>query len=93
MEDIEELKKEVKNHLIAQVGENEYYKMISESLEKLVPIKQGLDVLFENVSVEEKARLFKEAVIQELVLEKYTEEEDILFYFGYYELVLDVFEF
>lgn len=93
MEDIEELKKEVKNHLIDQFGENEYYKMISESLEQLVLIKQTVDKIYQNEDFQESKAEFKKAVIQELVLEKYTEEEDILFYFGYYELVLDVFEF
>lgn len=93
MENLEKLKQEVKKTLIEEIGEEGYYKQISESLEKLVPIKQGLDVLFQNVSVEEKARLFKEAVMSELVFDRYPDENDQIFYFGYYELVLDVCEF
>lgn len=93
MEDLEQLKLDVKQSIIEQVGETEYYKMISDSLKQLVEIKETVDEIFQNEDVEQNKKDFKKAVIQELVLEKYTDEEDILFYVGYYESVLDVFEF
>lgn len=95
MEDLEELKQEVKTTLIKEIGEEGYYKRISESLEKLVPIKEMVDIMFkdEEVSVEEKREEFKNAVMDALVFEQYEEDNDQIFYIGYYELVLDVFEF
>lgn len=95
MEDLEELKQEVKNTLITDLGEEGYYKRIAESLEKLVPIKELVDAMFkdEEVSLEEKREEFKNAVMDALVFEQYEDENDQIFYIGYYELVLDVFEF
>jgi len=93
MEDLEQLKLEVKQSIIDQVGETEYYKMISDSLKQLVEIKETVDEIFQNEDVEQNKIDFKKAVIQELVLEKYTDEDDVIFYVGYYESVLDVFEF
>lgn len=92
-EDLEQLKSEVKQSIIKQVGETEYYKMISESLEKLVPIKLAIDAMFPDDEIQDKKRDFKKAVMDELVFEQYEDENDQLFYIGYYESVLDVFEF
>ena len=91
--DLEQLKTEVKQSIINQVGETEYYKMISDSLEKLVPIKLAIDLLFPDDDIQDKRHDFKKAVMDELVFEQYEDENDQLFYIGYYESVLDVFEF
>jgi len=93
MENIEELKEQVKTSIISEIGEEKYYKLISESLEKLVPIKEAIDLLFPDESEEERKIEFKKAVMNELVFERYESENDQVFFIGYYELVLDVFEF
>jgi len=92
-EDLEQLKLEVKQSIINQVGETEYYKMISDSLEKLGQIKHAIYDMFPDDDIQDKKRDFKKAVIDELVFEKYENENDQLFYIGYYESVFDVFEF
>ncbi len=92
-DDLEQLKTEVKQSIIEQVGETEYYKMISDSLEKLVLIKLSIDAMFPDDDIQDKKQDFKKAVMDELVFEQYEDENDQLFYIGYYESVLDVFEF
>jgi len=93
MKDLEQLKSEVRQSIINQVGETEYYKMISDSLEKLVTIKQAIDAMFPDEDIQYKKQDFKKAVMDELVFEQYEDEKDQLFYIGYYESVLDVFDF
>ena len=90
---LEQLKAEVKQSIIKQAGESGYYKMISDSLKDLVPIKESIDLLFPDDDIQDKRQEFKKAVISELVFEQYEDENDQLFYIGYYESVLDVFEF
>ena len=93
MEDLEKLKLEVKNSIINKVGRYKYYNMIAESLKMLVPIKESIDMLFPDDDIQDKKETFKKAVMDSLVFEKYDNEDDQLFYIGYYESVLDVFEF
>jgi len=93
MENIETLKQQVKTSIIEEIGEEKYYKVISESLEKLVPIKESIDLLFPNESAEERKTEFKKAVMDTLVFERYEDDINQTFFIGYYELVLDVFEF
>lgn len=93
METIEELKEQVKTSIISEIGEEKYYKLISESLEKLVPIKEAIDLLFPEENEEVKKAEFKKAVMNELVFERYEEDSEQTFFIGYYELVFDVFEF
>ena len=92
METIEELKEQVKTSIISEIGEEKYYKLISESLEKLVPIKEAIDLMFTE-SGEEKKATFKQAVFDELVFDRYNTPVQQRFFTGYYELVFDVFEF
>lgn len=92
METIEELKEQVKTSIISEIGQEKYYKLISESLEKLVPIKETIDLMFTE-SVEEKKATFKQAVFNELVFDRYNNPVQQRFFTGYYELVFDVFEF
>ena len=92
METIEELKQQVRTSIISEIGEESYYKLISESLQKLVPIKETIDLMFTE-SAEEKKATFKQAVLNELVFDRYSGETEQTFFIGYYELVFDVFEF
>lgn len=93
MENIEDLKQQVKTSIIEEIGEGKYYKLISESLEKLVPIKEAVDLLFPGETEEVRTAEFKKAVMNELVFERYEGDTEQTFFIGYYELVLDVFEF
>lgn len=92
METIEELKEQVKKSIISEIGEEKYYKLIAESLEKLVPIKESIDLMFIE-DKEQKSAIFKQSVLNNLVFERYTNETEQNFFIGYYELVFDVFEF
>lgn len=92
MENIEQLKEQVKTSIISEIGEEKYYKLISESLEKLVPIKESIDLMFTE-SQQEKTATFKQAVFDELVFDRYNTPTEQTFFIGYYELVFDVFEF
>lgn len=93
MESIEQLKQQVKTSIIEEIGEDKYYKLISESLEKLVPIKESIDLLFPGETEKVRTAEFKKAVMSELVFERYNTPVQQRFFTGYYELVLDVFEF
>lgn len=92
MENIEELKQQVKTSIIQEIGEEAYYKLIAESLEKLVPIKENIDLMFTE-SNQEKTATFKQAVFDQLVFERDNTPVQQRFFTGYYELVFDVFEF
>ncbi len=92
MENIEELKQQVKTSIIEEIGEDKYYELISDSLKMLVPIKESIDLMFTE-SNQEKTATFKQAVFDQLVFERYDTPVQQRFFTGYYELVFDVFEF
>lgn len=91
-EELEELKAEVKRIYIEEIGEDAYYKLIAEKLKVLVPLKQKGDSIFTMLSVEERKAEFEKVVMEKEVF-IYEDEDEQIFQFGFWKIVLDTFEF